>query len=132
MTTIYVVTSGDYSDYQIHGVFSTAAKAQAFIDHEREQMWGAAEIEQWTLDEYCDPVERGLRCYYVSFLNIRQSAAQASLSPAQSPFESVNKPDRTGVRSYVTYLWAQDEAAALKIANERRIQYLLNEELNKA
>jgi hypothetical protein len=34
MTIIYVVTSGDYSDYYIHGVFSSADKANEYIKNE--------------------------------------------------------------------------------------------------
>lgn len=32
MVTAYVVTSGEYSAYQIHGVFTTSENAQTYID----------------------------------------------------------------------------------------------------
>ena len=32
LMTVYVVTSGSYSDYGIEGIFSTREKAQAYID----------------------------------------------------------------------------------------------------
>lgn len=42
---IYVVTSGDYSDYSIDGIFSTKLIAEIFIGNN-----GRGEIEEWELD----------------------------------------------------------------------------------
>ena len=51
MTIVYAVTSGSYSDYSIHGLFSTKEKASSYIENNKEELWGPGEIEEWTLDE---------------------------------------------------------------------------------
>lgn len=59
MKTAYVVTSGCYSDYSIHGVFSSKARAQKYIDSanaaRRKDCYPScgsdAHIEEWVLDE---------------------------------------------------------------------------------
>jgi hypothetical protein len=68
MATIYVVTSGSYSDYGINAMFSTRELAQEYIDKaiaakdaDGEEYnvsgvyWaGDAQIEEWSLDEQRD------------------------------------------------------------------------------
>jgi hypothetical protein len=52
MKTVYVVTSGEYSDYGLNGLFSTPEKAQAFMDKNKiELCCGRGQIEEWELDE---------------------------------------------------------------------------------
>lgn len=49
---IFLVTSGEYSDYGINAIFSTRKKAQSYIDThvKNKQGWGEFEIEEWLLD----------------------------------------------------------------------------------
>lgn len=46
MTTVYLVTSGEYSDYSINGVFSTEQLAEEFA----AKIEGG-EVDPWELDE---------------------------------------------------------------------------------
>ena len=51
MTTIYIVTRGEYSDYRICEVLSTKELAEAALV--RWQGWGGPpEIEEWELDKF--------------------------------------------------------------------------------
>lgn len=58
----YIVTSGCYSDYSIHGVFSSQKLAQEYIDKANaarsEDCWPScssdANIEEWAVDEECE------------------------------------------------------------------------------
>lgn len=50
MTTVYVVTQGEYSDYRIEGVFSTRKKAQRLVD----VLDYYPGIMEMTLDEFGD------------------------------------------------------------------------------
>lgn len=52
MSAIYIVTSGDYSDYRIEGVFSNKEDAQFFADTITENSYNIGEIEKWELDAY--------------------------------------------------------------------------------
>jgi hypothetical protein len=47
---IYIVTSGDYSDYSIDGVFSTEEKAQEYVDSRKSD----TTIEVYTIDKMVD------------------------------------------------------------------------------
>lgn len=53
MTTIYIVTSGEYSDYGIDGIFSTKSKAETFIEECKKQTYLKSdyEAEEWELDD---------------------------------------------------------------------------------
>lgn len=50
-TKIYVVTCGTYSDYHIEGIFSSKAKANAYIKKygAKEKFWDTPIIEEWIL-----------------------------------------------------------------------------------
>lgn len=47
---LYVVTSGEYSDYGINSIFSTKEKAQAYID--RSNKLGIDNYLGWNIEEY--------------------------------------------------------------------------------
>lgn len=49
---IYIVTSGEYSDYSINAVFTDKAKAEAFVEiKNRGSRWSSCDIEEWDADE---------------------------------------------------------------------------------
>lgn len=56
MTTVFIVTEGDYSDYRIRSVFSTRELAEAHISNRQPN----GEIEEWAVDCERDAVERTL------------------------------------------------------------------------
>ena len=70
MNKVYVVTAGEYSDYRICGVFSSDAKARAFIDHEfgpdeSEHPYGNDPgVEVWDVDPEFDT---STGCYVASY-----------------------------------------------------------------
>lgn len=61
MEKVYIVTSGQYSDYGINAVFSSKEKAQEFIKNcEKIDNWiyrGLYYIEEWDLDKSIDIVD---------------------------------------------------------------------------
>lgn len=58
MSKVYIVTSGEYSDYHIDACFSTKQKAQEFIENAEkiEKFWAVPRIEEWDLDGSVDIV----------------------------------------------------------------------------
>ena len=56
---IYIVTSGDYSDYGINAVFSTKEKAEEFMD----TVGSDSRIEEYSLDE---PIKREVSIWGVT------------------------------------------------------------------
>lgn len=131
MTTIYIVTSGEYSDYSIDGVFDSREKAETYIAYERAHgryHYDKPNIEEWELNESYDPISRGLTCFRVWFPDRTTGDAQINANDASSETEHSTRNPQTQTSNYVTFVWAQDEQAALKIANERRVRFLLREE----
>jgi len=134
---VYIVTSGSYSDYQINGVFDSKEQAQAFIKyvkaHDDFGAWGHEEpnIEEWTLNEFTDPISRGLTHFKIQFKDIQQgdatvigfSSLEGDGVESSGQFPSENR------RWYQTSVWTTDEASALKIANERRARYIIEHRL---
>lgn len=123
--TIYVVTTGSYSDYQIKGMFSTKKKAQAFID--AVVLSEANSIEQYTLDAYSDEVERGLSPWRVL---MGKDGAVRRVSSTEYDLDIgcelacyfPRTPD--SVTELQCTCWAKDEQHAVKIANEKRAQII--------
>lgn len=117
MITIYVVTSGEYSDHRIEGVYSTKELAAATITD-------ANEIEEYELDVAADTVRLGFKPYRVTFdTDWRMSATVRSVNLAGLGIES--SPAVHEWRVLHVYCWAKDEGHAAKIASEKRAAYLL-------
>ena len=59
MSKVYIVTSGEYSDYHIDACFSTKQKAQEYIKNaeKTEKFWNEPSIEEWDLDGSVDIVD---------------------------------------------------------------------------
>ena len=50
--TVYMVTTGEYSDYRVRGIFSTRDKAEAFIEtHRTADPKNARYDDPWDIDE---------------------------------------------------------------------------------
>lgn len=65
MTTAYLVTSGEYSDYGILAAFSTEEAADAYVGHLRSrERWSSARVEVF-------PVDRWLEVKDQRFFNVR-------------------------------------------------------------
>jgi hypothetical protein len=67
---IYVVTSGNYSDYGILAIFSTRGKARGFIKREQRNalyehyIGDDYRIETWEVDKPLEPKVPIFFCYY--------------------------------------------------------------------
>lgn len=62
-TTVYVVTSGEYSDYGIHAIFSTRALADAYI--KRALAAPATYHSEFNVEEWYVDRESAARAHYV-------------------------------------------------------------------
>ena len=133
MTTIYIVTSGEYAAYNINGVFDSQEKAQAFIDYDKRahgprHRSSEMGIEEWELNKYYDAISRGLSCFRVLFDNIHEGDGKVDTWLIGDNGEEYTYHTTREQTGYQTYVWTTDEASALKIGNERRARYLLAHE----
>ena len=103
--TIYVVTSGEYSDYGIDGMYSTLEKATEAAGRIRGR------VEWYALDDSDD-------AYGPWAVEIQKNGDGAHAERAQEP-EAPSVIIR-GRKSMVLTVMVRTEAQAIKVANERR------------
>jgi len=119
MTSIYVLTEGDYSDYHIVGVYSTKELAK-----EAQSLYKDSQIEEYNLDHIPEHPP-GMSAWYV---NISDGKLDDISTSQVSPFEeTVPREDEyewsNGEIGYFVYCWAVDEDHAEKIALDKYYQH---------
>lgn len=122
MTTVYLVTSGSYSDYGIQGAYSTRELAQAAIDvMERPEMYSdEPRIEEWELDTDIDHYARGEAFYSMLMWEDGTSGTPSvSMWGEESTEVHVNS---AGSKFLFVGRWAKNSEEIVKIANEIRTQ----------
>ena len=119
MTSIYVLTEGDYSDYHIIGVYSTKELAE-----EAQSLNQYSVIEEYNLDNIPEHPP-GMKAWYVGISNGKLD----DLCTGQiSPFEQTVPREfeyeyPNGRISYSVYCWAVDKDHAEKIALNKYYQH---------
>ncbi|MFH0958868.1 MAG: hypothetical protein V1897_09215 [Pseudomonadota bacterium] len=132
---IYVVTSGNYSDYGIRAIFSTRGKARGFIKREQRNaryehyIGDDYRIETWEVDKPLEPKIPIFFCYYYpendSWKVIEEDAKDYS-----NDFNRIHKePDYGETYGYVYGVEkkAPDKKSVLKMANEQIMQFIAKE-----
>ena len=117
--TAYVVTSGEYSDYHIDGVFSDKEKADFFADKDNDRS-----VEEYDIDD-----EQMLRQedWYKVEIYVGQSLESKDVSVRKLSYDSENKPfdavmfskTQEDRRYFSFYLAAISRGKAKAIALER-------------
>jgi len=144
MDNVYVVTHGSYSDYQIDGIFSTKEKAQEFIDYlvnnkdyiednimDFEYGYGDEfNIETRSFDNFDgvqDKLNNGYKYFHV-WMYRNGNSGYSEMLPSKNYTEShIAKPE--GSPSFIRFqVCAKSPEHAVKVANERRIQLIANDE----
>ena len=138
MTTIYAVSSGSYSDYRVCALFSTKALAEKYMEANVDSWDSYNDIEEYQLDPDKDELVGGYVYWKVEML-VSGDRAKAERSAKQEwnhdqmIGDTFNGGKRIPLdkekRVWFSYCYAKDEQHAIKIANERRIQYLATENL---
>lgn len=136
MSEVYIVSSGDYSNYSVRGVFSSMEKAERWM-----KTCGGSfnEVEEMELDEGYSEIDRGLALF-----SVRICKSGDVISVGSGGYPSLVKPidcwtaRETFYEGFknreviyepkdhraTVYVWATDKAHAVKVANEKRIQAL--------
>ena len=140
--TVWVVTSGEYSDYQVEAIFSAKELAQEYVDTIRaeykrlnEKLWTCFhDPEEWELDPKDGQwIKQGRKAFEVYMLRDGTTDKVAETTPPidnmlhcsvwyRSKFPSYRDSgvkDCLHVRCYAT-----DAKHAVKIANEKRTQMI--------
>lgn len=133
---IYCVTKGEYSEYGIFAMFSTMETAQQCIDDAKtiDSGYGGVndDIEEWELDSI-EPL-KGRKPFEVK-MDWESGNGKATPCDSLYDMERMNKAEVTDIslwhpsnrasymtsgKCFRTYVLADDEAHAIKIASERR------------
>ena len=117
MTILYVVTSGEYSDYKIESIFSTKEKAEKFCSLFPEDAFQKPDIEEYELDEYSNKDKKEFRVSmsidgHVNFVY--------QIDPGDIDKESCFFHKNL----LYSCCYADDTQHAIKITNERRVKLI--------
>lgn len=127
--TCWVIEQGEYSDYRVVGVFTSKANAER-VAATLAGEFDKPTVSEWPLDPMVDELNAGLSRYFV--LMLRDGTVERCEKRELSWYEPADSHhiwERTKVPAYkgkgvpdclFAYLWAADEAHAIKIANEIR------------
>jgi len=124
MTSIYVLTEGDYSDYHIVGVYSTKELAK-----EAQSLFKNSQIEEYGLDNIPEHPP-GMSAWFVRISDgklddiythqVNPFEETVPLLESQGEFEYKYN---NGETAYFVYCWAIDEDHAEKIALDKYYQH---------
>ena len=122
MKKIYIVTSGEYSDYGIDAVFTDKELAEKFIKEQK------GEIEVWEANEYTKIPQN--RDVYQVIIYVDNGEIQGTEKTNSNWHDALNDNmlfwrKICGIERgrLVIYCFAKDREHAIKIANEKRVQY---------
>ncbi len=120
MTKVWIVTSGEYSDYEIEAVFSTKGLAEDYIQKMNGAGLGSSynDIEGWELDLPIPPIGWHV---YMSSDGGTSSTWLSKLREGESGFQGFD------LYSPPHLLWivkTLDRERAIKVVNEKRVQIL--------
>lgn len=117
---VYLVTSGEYSDYKVEAIFDDKELAKKFISLHGKHCCND-EIEEFEMNKYKSDTEKGL-CGYGIWM---ERNGKYKIHSEILSHECQNKLSFTYNNEYlVVYCLAKSEEHAVKIANEKRTQIL--------
>lgn len=128
MTTVYVVTDGDYSDYRIEAVFSTQEKAEAYIARRGEHSeWFGGRVEQYDLDNMdTDWLAGRVKCWDV-WMKVESADVYKVDLHDGDPQNDMEMPRLyEGQVNFCICVLADTQERAVKVAMERRSVWLAN------
>lgn len=119
---VYVVTSGEYSDYAIQRVFSTRELAEEFCDRFDDD----TRIEEYVLDDQMPPREENV---FEINLNLKTGEATC-VSLRGGELKDLIRMILLHEESYMKlYIKTDSKKRAIKIASERYAEVIANEQI---
>ena len=124
MATVYVITSGCYSNYHICAVSLDLKKAEMLQKFYEKIEYDEVRIEEYDADCYADRIASGYSMYLIQF---EKTGQVHYINPNRDPTEE--RIYSTWSERYINVeVWAKDEESAIKIAAEKRAKYLAAKE----
>lgn len=146
MTIIYAVTSGQYEDYEIDGVFSDTPKGKDLAKKLSNAIRDSNGVAEWTLDELPynekvnEKIEKGYKLYSITLDEDGNETGVGGICHPEDgskdkrnfDIDYMSGKDKNGKYKVIWYnewnfhCWAKNEDEALDEANQRRIKLLKN------
>jgi len=132
--TVWAVEQGEYSDYRVLGVFSTRENAER-VATLMSCDWYEATVKEWPIDPGIDEMNAGYKQWTVT-MDYDGTVEWCGEDP--SPYDATLAELTVWRRSkYVNdviggNIWAKDAKHAIKIVNEKRLQWIADGTLKSA
>jgi hypothetical protein len=121
---IFLVTTGDYSDYRVCGVFDKKELAQKYIKSFTKDSYTKFRIEEYPLNPYKFELTNNYKPY---FLRMTKEGNCTEIFVQDSDYNFKDGTIDLGFdinnNLYVS-VFAKDRKHAIKIANEKRVQLI--------
>lgn len=136
MKWVYLVSSGEYSDYTIHAVYSTreaADECAVRLTAEKQTHGDPASVEAYELDPVCVTPKPEYRYWQVIMSRDGTATPTSSDHNLDDRFshdimgsDYLIRPDRDrpGANCLCVYRWAADAMTVVKIASEIRARMI--------
>jgi hypothetical protein len=127
MKKVFIVTSGEYSDYNIEAVFSSKELANKYIDEKKKQRNYNADYDNYQIEEYTvnfddfvkNKIIHGYNFYTVN-MNKQGDVIKVIRTTEYADCNYIFYNNDT----LLAYRWAKSEKGAIKATNELRAQLI--------
>ena len=124
MRKIYLVTSGEYSDYGIDGVFTSKELAEKFIkSFNTKDSFERMNIETRTLNPYEKELQQGFKAYFVR-MSKKGETVSVNNTEGAFGFDSHDSDGFDVRNNLISHVYAKDKKHAIKIVNEKRTKLI--------
>lgn len=121
---VWILENGSYSDTHVVGVYSTEDNAQLAATHFAD----CPGIEAYELDAAVEDMRDGRKPYFVRLHRVTGTVLDAHVfDSSYGAFDSTVHED--GNKNLYTQCWADDNEHAVKIAADRRREFLATGQL---
>jgi len=115
---VYVVTSGQYSDYGINAIFSTRERALDYIQAFEDDGYHSMGIEEYELDVL---KPNGRRAFNVRLDGVTGDVIRAEIASSSYSFDIGNEFYKDIQGNFHGNVLAKDRDHAIKIVSEKKL-----------
>ena len=127
---VYVVTSGEYSEYHIVGVTLDKQVAETFVNEKigtRGKYGSECYLEEYETDDF-QMVKEGCKPYRACFYGNENGDRWSWADECEWRYQNVGLVEADGHGNYEVIVFAKDEDHALKIGAEKVAEYKARKE----
>lgn len=119
---IYLVTRGDYSDYEVTAVFTEKKLAEKYINSFKKSNYDEFRIEVYILNPHEEQLKKDYKPYFVRMAKDGK-VKDIYIQESHYNLDNLNIKFDINNNMYIS-IFAKDEKHAVKIANEKRGQLI--------